>query len=57
MAVGENIPPLTRPARPQPEFAVGVDAALWKGPDGQRWWRASWSARRLAVVVMLGDDR
>jgi hypothetical protein len=30
----ENIPPLTRPARPRPEFAVGVDAALWKGPDG-----------------------
>jgi hypothetical protein len=32
----ENIPPLTRPARPRPVFAVGVDAALWKGPDGQR---------------------
>jgi hypothetical protein len=45
------------PARPRSEFAVGVDAALWKGPDGQRWLRATWSARWLAVVVMLGDDR
>jgi hypothetical protein len=57
MAVGENIPPLTRPARPRSELAVGPYATLWKGPDGQRWWRASWSARWLAVVVMLGDDR
>jgi hypothetical protein len=59
MAVGGNIPPLTRPVRPRPGFAVGVDAALWTRPVGQGWWRASWSAwcgRRFAVALFGGRD-